>query len=45
MGITYLPGTVRGPTGKEAIVRFLVDSGVRNATLRLCAWHLEIVVT
>jgi clan AA aspartic protease len=27
MGITYVEGTVRGPTGKENTVRFLVDSG------------------
>ena len=27
MGIPYIEGTVRGPTGKEQAVRFLVDSG------------------
>ena len=27
MGVTYVEGTVRGPTGKQATVRFLVDSG------------------
>lgn len=27
MGITYVQGKVRGPTGAEATVRFLVDSG------------------
>ena len=26
MGITYVEGFVRGPTGKEQAVRFLVDS-------------------
>jgi clan AA aspartic protease len=27
LGITYAEGTLTGPTGKSAIVRFLVDSG------------------
>jgi clan AA aspartic protease len=27
VGITYTEGTLTGPTGKQAIVRFLVDSG------------------
>lgn len=27
MGITYAEGTLTGPTGKQATVRFLVDSG------------------
>jgi len=27
MGITYLEGVVTGPTGKQATVRFLVDTG------------------
>jgi len=27
MGITYLEGVVTGPTGKQAAVRFLVDTG------------------
>ena len=27
MGITYAEGTLTGPTGKSATVRFLVDSG------------------
>jgi hypothetical protein len=26
MGITYVEGTLRGPTGKEQPLRFLVDS-------------------
>ena len=29
MGITYIQGKVSGPRGKEASVRFLVDSGAR----------------
>jgi len=27
MGITYIDGVVTGPTGKQATVRFLVDTG------------------
>ena len=27
MGITYAEGTLTGPNGKQAVVRFLVDSG------------------
>lgn len=27
MGITYIEGVVTGPSGKQATVRFLVDSG------------------
>ena len=27
MGITYVEGVVTGPTGKQATLRFLVDSG------------------
>ena len=27
MGVTYVEGVVTGPTGKQANVRFLVDSG------------------
>lgn len=27
MGVTYIEGTLTGPTGKQATVRFLVDSG------------------
>lgn len=37
LGITYVEGTVRGPTGKEATVRFLVDSG---ATYTLVPHHV-----
>lgn len=28
MGITYIEGVVSGPTGKQATVRFLINSGV-----------------
>ena len=27
MGVTYIKGVVTGPTGNQATVRFLVDSG------------------
>lgn len=33
MGLTYIEGTVTGPTGKHAIVRFLVDSGATYTLL------------
>jgi clan AA aspartic protease len=33
MGIPYVVGVVRGPTGKEATLRFLVDSGATYTLL------------
>lgn len=33
MGITYVEGLVTGPTGKQATVRFLVDSGATYTLL------------
>lgn len=39
MGMTYLDGTVRGPTGTEAAVRFLVDSGATYSLLPEAAWE------
>ena len=33
MGITYLEGVVTGPTGKQATVRFLVDTGATYTLL------------
>lgn len=33
MGITYIEGVVTGPTGKQATVRFLVDSGATYTLL------------
>ena len=38
MGITYIRGTARGPTGKEEEVRFLVDSGAMYSVLPEAAW-------
>ena len=39
MGITYIEGTVRGPTGKESQVRFLVDSGATYSVLPQNVWQ------
>ena len=39
MGLTCLPGTVTGPTGKEATVNFLVDSGAMYTVLPCQVWH------
>ncbi|MBI4310701.1 MAG: aspartyl protease family protein [Chloroflexi bacterium] len=39
MGITYIEGTVRGPTGTEAAVRFLVDSGATYPLLPKPVWE------
>ncbi len=33
MGITYLEGVVTGPSGKQATVRFLVDTGAPHTLL------------
>src|SRR5687768_7188662 len=43
MGFIYVDGTVTGPTGKHADVRFLVDSGARYTVLPEAVWReLEI---
>jgi clan AA aspartic protease len=39
MGITYVDGEVRGPTGKTARVRFLVDSGAVYSLLAKDTWQ------
>lgn len=39
MGITYTEGIVRGPTGKEASVRFLIDSGATYSLLPKTVWE------
>lgn len=39
MGITYIEGTVRGPSGKEATVEFLVDSGATYSLLPMATWQ------
>ena len=38
MGMTYIDGVVRGPEGKEATVRFLVDSGAGYSLLPRPVW-------
>jgi len=38
MGITFIDDTVRGPGGKEAAVRFLVNSGAMYSMLSKLAW-------
>lgn len=39
MGITYIEGVVTGPTGKQATVRFLVDSGATYTLLPHDIWQ------
>ena len=39
MGITYIDGTARGPTGTEERVRFLVDSGATYSLLPTPVWE------
>jgi clan AA aspartic protease len=39
MGITYIQGQVKGPRGKEADVRFLVDSGATYSVLPKAVWE------
>lgn len=44
MGITYVEGRVAGPTGKEEMVRFLVDSGATYSLLPFSVWKsIELV--
>ncbi|MBI4704008.1 MAG: aspartyl protease [Deltaproteobacteria bacterium] len=39
MGITYVDGIVRGPTGKERSVRFLAGSGATYCLLPKPVWE------
>ncbi|MGQ9627267.1 MAG: retroviral-like aspartic protease family protein [Anaerolineae bacterium] len=39
MGITYIEGVVTGPTGRQAKVRFLVDSGATYTLLPYEDWQ------
>ena len=39
MGITYIDGTVRGHEGREAEVRFLIDSGATYSLLPETGWR------
>ena len=38
MGITYIDGVVKGPTGKTAQIRFLVDSGASYSLISRDQW-------
>jgi clan AA aspartic protease len=38
MGITYVEGRVKGPTGKEKNVKFLIDSGATYSLLPKKVW-------
>jgi predicted aspartyl protease len=38
VGITYIKGTVTGPTGKQTTDDFLVDSGAKYTVLPLKSW-------
>ena len=38
MAITYVEGTVSGPTGKQTTVEFLVDSGAKYTLLPFKNW-------
>ncbi len=38
MGITYVQGQVKGPTGKQSKVKFLVDSGATYTVLPKDVW-------
>ena len=40
MGLTYIEGTVTGPTGKQATARFLVDSGATYTLLPHTIWQM-----
>ena len=39
MGITYIEGVVSGLGGRQAVVRFLVDSGATYSLLPYDAWQ------
>jgi clan AA aspartic protease len=39
MGTPYIDGEVKGPTGKSAIVHFLVDSGASYSLLAKETWQ------
>jgi clan AA aspartic protease len=39
MGLTHIQATVAGPTGREATLKFLVDSGASYALLPYKVWR------
>ncbi|MGH8546674.1 MAG: retroviral-like aspartic protease family protein [Gammaproteobacteria bacterium] len=40
MGVTYIQGVVSGPTGEQATVNFLVDSGATYTLLPHNVWQM-----
>jgi len=39
MGITYIEGQVKGPSGKQESVEFLIDSGATYSLLPKAVWE------
>lgn len=39
MGVTYVEGQVRGPSGKQETVKFLIDSGATYSLLPKVVWE------
>ena len=39
MGVTYIEGQVKGPSGKQENVKFLVESGATYSLLPKTAWE------
>jgi clan AA aspartic protease len=39
MGITYIEGQVKGPSGKQESVKFLIDSGATYSLLPKTVWE------
>ena len=39
MGVTYVEGQVKGPSGKQENVKFLVDSGATYSLLPKAVWE------
>ncbi len=39
VGLTYVEGVVRGPSGTSRAVRFMVDSGAKYSLLPLADWR------
>jgi clan AA aspartic protease len=39
MGVVFVEGTVTGPTGKQATLKFLVDSGATYTLLPKSVWR------
>lgn len=39
MGLTYIDGTVTGPTGETATLEFLIDSGANYTLLPEAVWR------